>query len=172
MVQTHLSCILKSPYLQMMSQMARLYRLVVKIKTISSFDNFSNYNLLLLHANFSRIKQQPSAFCLHFASYLYGVSCYVLHFKFMLNCHDGKIKLESHNLVELVVSNWGKLAIILSYTGDDPTSQSQAADEDSESCIWRKIQFEPTLSICLKVTYNDPYSIFCGIHYPIVLLLL
>ncbi|XWS21756.1 hypothetical protein CRYUN_Cryun30bG0081400 [Craigia yunnanensis] len=38
----------------------------------------------------------------------------------------------------------------LQISGDDPTSQSQAADEDSESCIWRKIQFEPTLPICLK----------------------
>lgn len=45
-------------------------------------------------------------------------------------------------------------------TGDDPTSQSQtAADEDSGLCIWRKIQFEPTLPICLKfedVKYKVP----------------
>ncbi|XVF64382.1 hypothetical protein PTKIN_Ptkin09bG0164900 [Pterospermum kingtungense] len=43
--------------------------------------------------------------------------------------------------------------------GDDPTSQPHPADEDSGSCIWRKIQFEPTLPICLKfedVKYKVP----------------
>lgn len=70
------------------------------------------------------------------------------------------------------------MANILSYTGDDPTSQSQtAADEDSGLCIWRKIQFEPTLPICLKVTHSYPFiTIFCSysiqFHCNIILLVL
>ncbi|XVE60165.1 hypothetical protein DITRI_Ditri05aG0106000 [Diplodiscus trichospermus] len=43
--------------------------------------------------------------------------------------------------------------------GVNPTSQSEPADEDSESCIRRKIQFEPTLPIRLKfedVKYKVP----------------
>ncbi|KAE8721104.1 ABC transporter G family member 22 [Hibiscus syriacus] len=42
---------------------------------------------------------------------------------------------------------------------DNPTSQSQLDAEDSESCTWEKLQFEPTLRICLKfedVTYKIP----------------
>ncbi|KAK8597369.1 hypothetical protein V6N13_001981 [Hibiscus sabdariffa] len=44
-------------------------------------------------------------------------------------------------------------------SGDDPTSQSQLEEEESESCNWKKLWSEPTLPICLKfedVTYKVP----------------
>ncbi|XVE95658.1 hypothetical protein REPUB_Repub02eG0117600 [Reevesia pubescens] len=47
----------------------------------------------------------------------------------------------------------------LQINGDDSTSQSQPEDDNPESCTGRKIQFEPTLPICLKfedVKYKTP----------------
>ncbi|KAL4284919.1 hypothetical protein GQ457_16G021420 [Hibiscus cannabinus] len=80
--------------------------------------------------------------------------------KLELPCEKTRSQAKSSSTRFLVITQ-SSAAESFDEIGDDPTSQSQLeeSESESESCTWKKLWFEPTLPICLKfedVTYKVP----------------